>query len=125
MIEYLDYLPKNIAGFKATGEIIEYDFSQTVMPKVQELIDKTDTLNYLLILDTSIGNFTLGAWWKDALMGIKHITKWNRAAIVSDVEAVRTFTNIFSFFIPGEFKGFEHKDLQEAIDWVSEQDIES
>ena len=121
MIRYLEDLPSNVAGFKAVGEITEVDFTETVMPKVQALIDKTDKLNYLLVLETSLKNFSFGAWLKDALMGIKHLTKWNRAAIVTDVDAIRKFTDIFSIFIPGEFRGFEHKELQEAIDWVSEK----
>ena len=121
MIHFLDNLPLNIVGFKATGEITEKDFTETVMPKVKSLIDKTDQLNYLLVLETSLNNFTMGAWMEDAMMGIKHLTKWNRAAIVSDAESIRNFTNFFSYFIPGEFKGFEHKDLQQAIDWVSEK----
>ncbi len=121
MIQQLENLPSNIVGFKAIGEITESDFTEIVMPKVKALIDKTDKLNYLLVLETSLSNFTIGAWMKDAVMGIKHLTKWNRAAIVSDVEAIRNFTNFFSFLMPGEFKGFEHKDLQMAIDWVSEK----
>ena len=121
MIRYLEDLPSNVAGFKAVGEITEVDFTEKVMPKVQALIDKTDKLNYLLVLETSLKNFSFGAWLKDALMGIKHLTKWNRAAIVTDVDAIRKFTDIFSLFIPGEFRGFEHKELQEAIDWVSEK----
>jgi hypothetical protein len=121
MILYLRDLPKNIAGFKAVGEITEKDFTDTVMPKVKELIDETEKLNYLLILETTLNNFTIGAWMKDAMMGIKHLTKWNRAAIVSDVEAIRNFTDFFSYLMPGEFKGFEHKEIQEAIDWVSEK----
>ncbi len=121
MIIQIENLPANIVGFKATGEITENDFTETIMPKVKALIDKTDKLNYLLVLETSLKNFTIGAWIKDAMMGIKHLTKWNRAAIVSDVEAIRTFTNIFSYLMPGEYKGFEHKELQEAIDWVSEK----
>lgn len=121
MILYLEDLPANVAGFKAVGEITEVDFTEIVMPKVQALIDKTDKLNYLLVLETSLKNFSFGAWLKDALMGIKHVTKWNRAAIVTDVDAIRKFTDIFSIFIPGEFRGFEHKELQEAIDWVSEK----
>lgn len=119
MIHHLQNLPSNIVGFKAVGEITEEDFSETVMPKVKELIDKTDQLNYLLVLETSLKNFTVGAWMKDALMGIKHLTKWNRAAIVSDTEAIRSFTNFFSYLMPGEFKGFEHKDLEKAIEWVA------
>ena len=122
MIHYLQNLPANIVGFKATGEITEKDFTETVMPKVKELIDKTDKLNYLLVLETSLENFTIGAWMKDAMMGIKHLTKWNKAAIVSDVEGIRNFTNFFSYLIPGEFKGFEHSELQKAIDWVSEKE---
>ena len=121
MITQIENLPLNIVGFKAVGEITEKDFTETVMPKVKALIDKTDKLNYLLVLDTSLKNFTIGAWMKDAMMGIKHLTKWNRAAIVSDVEAIRNFTNFFSYLMPGEFKGFEHSELQQAIDWVSEK----
>lgn len=121
MIHQLQNLPTNIVGFKATGEITEADFTNTVMPNVQALIDKTDQLNYLLVLDTSLKNFTIGAWMKDAIMGIKHLTKWNRAAIVSDVATIRNFTNFFSYLMPGEFKGFEHSELQQAIDWVSEK----
>lgn len=121
MIQHLQNLPSNIVGFKAVGEITENDFTETIMPKVKALIEKTGTLNYLLILETSLKNFTIGAWMKDAMMGIKHLTKWNKAVIVSDEASIRKFTNIFSYFIPGEFKGFEHKDLQQAIDWVSEK----
>lgn len=119
MIHTIEELPGNIAGFRATGEVTESDFTDTVMPRVKALVDTTGTLNYLLVLDTSIKNFSAGAWFKDAIMGIRHLSKWNRAAIVTDVEGIRTFTRIFSVLMPGEFKGFEHKDLQDAIDWVS------
>lgn len=91
------------------------------MPKVKALIEKTDQLNYLLVLDISVKNFSIGAWTKDNMMDIKHLTKWSRAAIVSEVEAIRNFTGFFSYLMPDEFKGFEHKDLQQAIDWVSER----
>jgi len=121
MIQYLQDLPLNIVGFKAIGEITEKDFTETVMPKVKALINKTDKLNYLLVLETSVKNFTIGAWMKDAMLGIKLLTKWNKAAIVSDVEYIRNFADFFSYLMPGEFRGFEHKDLQQAIDWVSEK----
>jgi hypothetical protein len=121
MIQVIEHLPSNMVGFKAIGEVTEVDFMEIVMPKVKDLIAKTDKLNYLLVLDTSTKNFTAGAWFKDVTMGIQHLTKWNRAAIVSDVEVIRKFTNVFSLLMPGEFKGFEHKDLQAAIDWTSEK----
>ena len=51
MIHYIHQLPANMVGFKATGEITEADFTDIVMPKVKELIDKTDTLNYIPVDD--------------------------------------------------------------------------
>lgn len=121
MIQIIHEAPENVAAFRATGDVTETDFKATIMPKVQELVDKTGKLNYMLVLDTSIKHFTAAAWWQDALLGIRHITKWNRAAIVSDVDAIRTFTAIFSVLIPGEFRGFKHEDFQQAMDWVSEK----
>ena len=61
---------------------------------------------------------------EDAVMGVKHLLKWNRAAIVTDVQGIRTFTAVFSKLMPGEFKGFPHEELEQAIDWASEK-IES
>lgn len=121
LIYYLQTLPSNMVGFKAIGEITENDFTQIILPKVKQLIEKTDKLNYLLMLETSLKKFTIGAWMKDSMMGIKYLSKWNRATIVSDVAAIRNFTNFFSYLMPRAFKGFEHSDLQKAIDWVSEK----
>lgn len=120
MITQLDNMPSNAVGFKAEGNITKEDFEQTVNPSVKASIEKNGKLNYLLVLDTALDNFSAGAWLQDALLGIKHLTKWNRAAIVSDSEGVRKFTDAFSVLVPGEFKGFSKSEQQEAIKWVSE-----
>lgn len=121
MITQLENMPPNAVGFKAEGTITKEDFEQTVNPSVKASIEKNGKLNYLLVLDTDLGNFSAGAWLQDALLGIKHLTKWNRAAIVSDSEGVKKFTDAFSILVPGEFKGFSKSEQQEAIKWVSEE----
>jgi len=70
MITQIQNLPDNIVVFKASYEVTEEDFTQDVMLKVKELIAKTDTLNYMLILDTYVKNFTARAWFNDAVMGV-------------------------------------------------------
>lgn len=114
-------MPENMVGFRAVGEVSKDDFTNTVIPHVEKHIEKTGKLNYLLLLDTSIKDFSAGAWWQDAMMGIKNLTKWNRAAIVSDSEGIRKFTDFFSILMPGEFKGFYKEDLDKAVLWTSEQ----
>ncbi len=120
MIQQITDLPENMVGFRASGEVIKDDFD-IVLQKVEEIVIKTGKLNYLLYLETSPANFTIGAWVKDGLLGVQNLTKWNRAAIVSDSEIVKKFTDVFSDIMPGEFRGFEMDDLQHAIDWTSEK----
>lgn len=121
MIEILPDMPVNMVGFRATGAVTEEDFRSVVMPEVERTVKAVGKLNYLLVLDTSPQNFTLGAWWHDALLGLKNLTKWNRAAIVTDSDAIQKFTAVFSVLMPGEFKGFDKADIDKAVAWVSEQ----
>lgn len=120
MIQQITDLLENMVGLRASGEVIKDDFD-IVLQKVEEIVEKTGKLNYLLYLETSPANFTIGAWVKDGLLGVQNLTKWNRAAIVSDSEMVKKFTDVFSDIMPGEFRGFEMDNLQHAIDWTSEK----
>ncbi|MFY0481372.1 STAS/SEC14 domain-containing protein [Flavobacterium sp. PLA-1-15] len=120
MIQQIHDLPTNMVGFHSSGEVTKDDFD-IVQQKVAELVEETDKLNYLLYLENSPADFTLGAWAQDALLGIKNLTKWNRAAIISDSDMVDNFTKVFSVLMPGEFKVFPKADYQTAINWTSEK----
>lgn len=121
MIEKITTTPENVAAFRATGEVTKEDYTNVVIPQVSQLVEKIGKINFLLLLDTDVSNFTAGAWMHDALLGLKHLTKWNRAAIVSDSEGVIKFTDAFSLAAPGEFKGFKKHEYDIAVQWVSEQ----
>src|SRR6185312_15276084 len=105
MIVKIENTPDNMVGFQAINEVTKEDFKAQVIPHVEELVKRTGKLNYLMVINTDLSNFTAGAWLQDALLGLKNIGSWNRAAILSDSEGIKTFTNIFSIVVPGEFKG--------------------
>ena len=117
MIHQID-TTDNVAAFRALAEVTKEDFQSVVVPAIEKLVKNIEEINFLLVLDTDIGNFTAGAWLQDALLGIKHLGKWNRAAIVTDSEEIITFTNGFSYVAPGEFKGFKKLDFNKALNWV-------
>ncbi len=121
MITRIKELPDNMVGFLATDEVSAKDFIDVVMPEVEKFIEEKDKLNYMLVIETDLSKFTAGAWFKDAMLGVKTLTKWNRAAIVYDSEIVQDFTEIFSKIMIGEFKGFDKKDYDTAVKWTSEQ----
>ena len=117
MIHQID-TTDNIVAFRALAEVTKDDFLTAVVPAVEHLVKQTNEINFLLVLDTDIKNFTAGAWLQDALLGLKHLVKWNRAAIVTDSEDIISFTNGFSYVVPGEFHGFKKEAFNKALNWV-------
>lgn len=119
MLTPIENLPPYVFGVKASGEVNADDLRQVLLPGLENLTKRYNEIYYLLVLDTAVENFTLGAWFQDAMAGIKHLTQWKKMAIVSDQKSVENFTDLFSYVSPGEAKGFSHDELTEAITWVS------
>jgi len=120
MIEILPSIPKNIAAFRATGKVTKEDYQKVMVPHVNELVSRSGELNFLFLIDTEIKNFTLGAWFQDALLGLKHLASWKRAAIVIDNADAIKFTDAFSILAPGEFKGFSKEQYADALEWIAQ-----
>ncbi|MBS1563304.1 MAG: STAS/SEC14 domain-containing protein [Bacteroidetes bacterium] len=121
MITRIEYQLPDIVAFRASGTVSKEDYDNVVYPAVTELVHRTGRLNYIMVIDTPLHNFTIGAWWKDAILGLKELTKWHRVAILTDSEGVNQFTNIVSLLLPGEYKGFKTTQLTEAIEWVGKK----
>ena len=119
MIEVLNDVASNVAGFKARGEVTKHDYETVVVPQVESKLASAGKIHFLLYLDTDVSNYTAGAWLEDGLIGLKHFTKWHKMAIVSDQEGVRKFTDLFSFIAPGEAKGFGKDEYEAAKTWVA------
>ncbi|MFH6998727.1 STAS/SEC14 domain-containing protein [Flavobacterium sp. FlaQc-57] len=119
MIHQID-TTDNIVAFRALAEVTNEDFLSVVIPAVEHLVKQTNEINFLLVLDTDndAQSFTSGAWLQEALLGLKHLGKWNRAAIISDSEEIISFTNGFSYVVPGEFHGFKKEAFNRALNWV-------
>ena len=118
MIQQMTALPANMIGFRSSGTVTKDDFDY-VIERVKQQVEANGDLNYMLVLDNEPSDFTFGAWLNDAWLGVRNLLKWNRAAIVTDLDHVITFTEGFSKVMPGEFRGFRKAELQEAIDWTS------
>ena len=113
--------PDNVAAFRVLGEVTKKDYEDVVVPAVEKLVNKNDELNFLLELDTDLGNYTMGAWFSDVMIGLKNFGKCHRAAIVTDSDKIISFTDAFSYIAPGEYKGFKKEELAVALLWVGDK----
>jgi hypothetical protein len=118
MISLMNQPKSNTVAFKITGTVTKDDYENVVFPEVKKIADKYDDINMALIIDTELKNFTLGAWMFDAYLGLKHLTKWNRVALIADSEFVEKSTKVLDMAAPGEFKSFSPLEQPAALNWV-------
>jgi hypothetical protein len=118
MLKEIENLPSHVVGIIASGEVTKQDMETVLLPKIQELANRQGKINYLLVLETGVQNFTLAAWWDDLKLGFKNFTNWHRIAVVSSQKGVEWFTDLFRFFVPGKSKGFSLDELENAKAWI-------
>ena len=119
MIEVIQGLPPFVAAFKANDVITGKDYDEIINPMVEKIYREYKKINYLLVINTPLSNYTIQAWIKDALLGFIYYTQWKKIAIVSKEKGIVKFTNIFGNLIPGQTKGFMMDQLWEAKEWIS------
>jgi hypothetical protein len=125
MLQFINDLEPHVVGVHAIGEVTKDDLEKVLLPRIDELAARQGEINYLLVLETDVQNWTAGAWWNDIKLGLKNFTKWNKIAVVSDQKGVQWFTDAFRLFVPGKSKGFSLAQLEEAIKWVTAKEEET
>ena len=115
----MDDVPQQVLGVRAVGTVTKEDYEQTLVPALEQAVRKYGEINLLMVFETGVGNFTYGAWMEDAKLSLKHFSKWNKVAIVSDQTMIEKASHLLSFVSPAESKGFSVAELEIAKAWVA------
>ncbi|MEO8746936.1 MAG: STAS/SEC14 domain-containing protein [Rhodanobacter sp.] len=119
MIELIQGLPPGTLGFRARGQVTTDDYERTVIPDVEAAFALNRKLRLLYVTAEDFVGFDPGAMWNDAKLGARHISGWDRVALVTDVPWLRMAAGAMGFLVPGEFRLFASAELAEATRWVS------
>jgi SpoIIAA-like len=57
--------------------------------------------------------------WCRPKLGLKHV-RWERAALVTDVDWMRHLSGAFGWLVPGDLRTFAVAELDHAKAWVAE-----
>jgi SpoIIAA-like len=71
------------------------------------------------VLGADFTGFSGGAMWEDGKLGLGHITRWERIAVVAREAWVRHAVNAFGYLIPGEVMVFDLADEAGASAWIT------
>lgn len=120
MIQMIPTQADNVLAFTATGKVTGADYESTLIPAVEEALNKYDKLRLLYQLGPDFESYDLEAMWDDTKVGMEHITHWEKIAVVTDEKWVVRSVKAFGFMIPGEVKVYSNAKFDTAMKWVAE-----
>jgi hypothetical protein len=119
MIEQLPSLPAGVLGFRMSGQVTAQDYENVMVPDIEAAFALNKKLRLVIHIDDEFTAFAPGAMWDDVKLGFRHISGWERTALVTDVGWIRAMSSVFGVTMPTHFRLFSNLQLDEAVRWVS------
>jgi hypothetical protein len=119
MITILGDFPVNVLALNCSGQVTERDYATVVIPAVEKALTSLGWLRLYYQIGPTFTGFEPGAMWDDFLVGVDHLSRWERVAVVTDLEWVKFATRAFGFLLPGKAKVFALADADAARAWIT------
>jgi hypothetical protein len=120
MIVALEGFPAKVLAFSCKGHVTKRDYETVLIPAVEEALKHQGKIRLYYQIDPDFNGIEPGAMWDDFKVGMEHVLRWERVAVVTDVEWIRYTIRAFSFVIPGVAKVFRLDETAKAREWIVE-----
>ena len=118
MIEQLIDFPDNVLAFVCKGHVTKADYDAVLIPAVITALKRQGKVRLYYETAADFVGIDPGAIWDDFKVGMEHLTRWERAAVVTDVEWIKQTMRFFSFIMPGTMKSFPTSEAAQARAWI-------
>ena len=120
MIELVEGLPANVIAVNCKGHVSKNDYERVLIPAVESALKKHEKVRLYYHIDAEFRGIDPSAVLEDMRVGFSHLSRWERVAVVTDVEWIRLAIRAFAFLIPGPVRFFDLSQEAEARSWIAE-----
>jgi phosphoserine phosphatase len=118
MINDIEGFPDNVVALMAKGQLTKQDYDQVLISRVEAALERHRKIRLYYELGSQFSGIDPGAAWEDFRVGVEHLTRSERAAIVTDVDWIRHMVDAFRFLMPGQLRVFTTAQAREARAWI-------
>jgi hypothetical protein len=119
MIEMLKGFPENVLALACRGKVTRQDYETVLIPAVEAALKRHDKLRLYYEIGEDFTGIEVGAVLEDIKVGLEHLSRWERVALVADVEWIRHTMMAFAFLLPGQLKTFHTSAAAAARAWIT------
>ena len=118
MIKHLTDFPLNVVAFACKGHVTKDDYETVLVPAVESALKQHEKVRLYYQIDADFSGIEPGAVWEDFKVGVEHLLRWERIAVVTDVNWIRHTIRAFGFLMPGAVKIFPLDEAAKAREWI-------
>lgn len=118
MIDSLQIFPENVLAFVCRGRVTKSDYDTVLIPAVLRVLEEHRKARLYYETAEDFAGFDASAAWEDFKFGMKHLRRWERVAVVTDVEWLTHTVRFFRFLMPSALKVFSSADAAQARAWI-------
>ena len=119
MIETIYDFPEDIVAFACKGHVTRRDYETVLVPHVERALRQHEKVRLYYYIGADFEGIDPGAVWEDFKVGMAHLRRWERIAVVTDVEWIGNTMKLFGFLVPGEMKVFPTSEAAKARAWIA------
>jgi hypothetical protein len=120
MLEIIQGMPDNVVAVSAGGKVTGDDYGYLLIPLIEGKLKTHKKIRVLYVLGPEFTEFTAGAMWDDAKIGLRHFTAYEKIAMVTDVSWIIGAVKFCTFMLPCPVRIFANDRLSEAMAWLIE-----
>ena len=118
MIERLPGFPDNVLAFVCSGRVTKADYDAVLVPAVLNVLKTHDKVRLYYETAADFDGLDPSAIWEDFKVGLEHLTRWERVAVVTDIDWIKSTMWFFGFLMPGMMKLFPTSEAAQARAWI-------
>jgi hypothetical protein len=120
MIRLLDDMPAGVLGLEAVDDVEKEDYQKVIVPAIDKALAQHEKVRLVYVLGPEFDDYEGEAVWEDLKLGARHLTSFERMAIVTDARWAGPAVKVFSVLWPGQARAFPLSELESAKRWAAE-----
>ncbi len=120
MIEALAGFRESVLAFACHGRVTRSDYENVLIPAIQRVLSNHAKARLYYETSADFTGIGPGAILEDLKVGFDDFGRWDRIAVVSDVDWIRDTVRAFGFLLPGHLRVFHLREATDAREWINE-----
>ena len=117
MIMCMTGFPGDVIAFECDGRVARRDYENTLVPAVEAALGRYEKVRLYYQTGHDFSGVEPGVS-HDFNLGMDHLLRWERIAIVTNIDWIRETVRAFGFLMPGVIEIFPLSEAAAARAWI-------